>query len=122
KRPKLEIGSSLREAGTIIDAGIVQIKGDYIPTSSSNLTVSIRQTFPAGSPETNNGAVQVLGSATLAGELNIETDRWSSRPLTLGQTFQILEVGGSLNGEFRLGSHCVPTEPGNGYRVYYKSG
>jgi len=125
QRPELEIGSSLSEAGTIIDAGIVQIQGDYAPTSASNLTVSIRQTFPAGSPETNYGAVKVAGSATLAGELNIETDRLKGRPPILGETFQTLdvgEVGGSLSGEFTLGNHCIPAEPGNGYKVDYKSG
>jgi len=122
QRATLQIGGTLTEAGTIIDAGIVQVGGDYTPTSRSNLTVSIRQTFPAGSPETNYGAVKVSGSATLAGELNIETDRLKGRPLVLGETFQILDVGGSLAGEFTLGAHCIPAEPGDGYKVIYRSG
>ena len=124
-RPTLDIGSSFSEAGAIIDAGIVRVHGDYAPTSSSNLTVSIRQTFPPGSPETNYGAVKVSGSATLAGELNIETKRLKSRPLALGQTFQILDAGeveGSMSGEFTLGNRCIPSEPGNGYEVDYKPG
>jgi hypothetical protein len=122
QRPELEIGSSLSEAGTIVDAGIVQIQGDYAPTTSSNLTMSIRQTFPRGSPETNYGTMRVAGNATLAGALNIETDRWEAFPPVLGETFQILEVEGSLSGEFALGEHCIPTEPGNGYEVDYQSG
>jgi hypothetical protein len=126
QRPKLEIGSSLSEAGTIVNAGIVHIQGDYTPTGSSNLTVDIRSTFPQGSPQTNYGTIRVSGSATLAGELNIETERWESLPPPiLGETFQILDVGegaGSLSGEFTLGNHCIPTEPGIGYKVDYKSG
>ncbi len=125
KRPVLEIGSSLSEAGSITTAGVVQIHGDYDPTASSKLTISIRQTFPAGSPETNTGTVKVSGSATLAGELTIETDRWRSRPLVLGQKFHILAAGetaGSLNGEFTLGSHCIPRQPGYGYNVDYQLG
>jgi hypothetical protein len=126
QRPKLEIGSSLSEAGTIVDAGIVHIRGDYAPTGSSNLTISIGSTFPQGAPQTNYGTMRVSGNATLAGELNIKTDRWESLPPPiLGETFQILTVGevvGSLSGEFTLGDRCIPTEPGNGYKVDYKSG
>jgi hypothetical protein len=125
RRATLEIGSSLSEAGSIYTAGIVHIQGNYTPTATSTLTISIRQTFPRGSPETNYGAVKVSGSATLAGELNIATDRFEKYPPALGQTFQILDVGevaGSLSGEFTLGSRCIPTEPGNGYRVDYNFG
>jgi hypothetical protein len=125
QRPTLEIASSLTEPGTIVDAGILQIQGDYEPTTSSDLTISIRQTFPAGSPETNYGTVEVSGNATLAGELNVETDRFQHRPLLLGQKFQIVaagEITGALSGEFRLGNHCIPTEPGTGYKVDYDFG
>jgi hypothetical protein len=125
QRPELEIGSSLTEAGTIVDAGIVQIDGDYAPAPGSNLTISIRQTFPRGSPETNFGTIEVSGNASLAGELNIETDRWESFPLAAGQKFQVLdagESGGSLSGEFALGNHCIPDQPGYGYNVQYKAG
>jgi hypothetical protein len=122
-RPRLEIGSSLSEAGTIIDGGIVHIQGDYTPSGSSNLTIGIKKTFPQGSPETNYGTMTVSGSATVAGELNLET--LPNLAPTLGRTFQILKVGegvGSLSGEFKLGSHCIPAEPGDGYKVNYKFG
>jgi hypothetical protein len=122
-RPELEIGSSLSEAGTIVDGGIVQVRGDYAPTAGSNLTVGIKKTFPQGSPETNYGTIKVSGSAALAGQLNIET--LPELAPALGQTFQILDVGegpGSLSGEFTLGDHCIPAEPGDGYNVIYKSG
>jgi hypothetical protein len=123
QRPKLEIGSSLSEVGTIETAGIVHIQGDYTPTDSSNLIVDIRSTFPQGSPQTDYGTIRVSGNAALAGELNIETERWESLPPPpLGETFQIVEVAGSLTGKFTLGNHCIPTEPGNGYKVDYKSG
>jgi len=125
QRPKLEIGSSLSEAGTIVDGGIVHIQGDYTPTDSSNLTIGIKQTFPQGSPETNYGTVKVSGSAVLAGELNVETSNYLDFAPSLGQTFRILdagEAGGSLSGEFILGTHCIAAEPGDGYKVNYKSG
>jgi hypothetical protein len=122
RRATLAIAGSLSEAGSINDAGIVQVQGDYTPISSSDLTVSIRQTFPAGSPETNFGAVKAVGSATLGGELNIETDRVAGRSLALGERFQILDVGGTLSGEFALGEHCIPGEPGYGYKVDYRFG
>jgi hypothetical protein len=116
QRPKLEIGSSLNEAGTIVDVGIVHIQGDYAPTAKSNLTILIKSTFPPGSPQTDYGTVKVSGNATLAGELNIETERFEKYPPILGETFQIVDAGelaGSLSGEFRLGSHCIAAEPGN---------
>jgi hypothetical protein len=125
QRPELEIGSSLSEAGSIIDGGIVHIHGDYTPAGSSTLTMGIKKTFPAGSPETNYGTMKVSGSATLAGELNVETSEYLNFAPVLGQTFQILDVGesvGSLSGEFTPGNHCIPAEPGNGYKVNYKLG
>lgn len=122
KRPELEIGSSLSEAGAIRDGGIVQIQGDYTPTASSNLTIGISQTFPEGSPDTNYGTVKVSGSATLAGELNVATSEYLNFAPILGQTFQVLEVGGSLSGEFTLGNQCIPLSPGEGYNVSYKFG
>ena len=93
QRPKLELGSSLSEAGTIIDNGIIEVHGDYTPTGSSNLTIGIRQSFPRGSPETNYGTMQVSGSAILGGVLNIENDRYEEFPLNVGEEFQILDVG-----------------------------
>jgi hypothetical protein len=125
QRPKLEIGSSLSEAGSIIDGGIVHIQGDYTPTVSSNLTIGVKKTQPLGSPETNYGTMKVSGSATLAGELNVETSGYLDFAPVLGQTFEILDVGGvagSLSGEFTLGNHCIPIEPGVGYKVKYKFG
>jgi hypothetical protein len=125
QRPKLEIGSSLSEAGTIVDGGIVHIQGDYAPTGSSNLTIGIKQTFPQGSPETNYGTVKVSGNAVLAGELNVETSNYLDFTPSLGQTFRILDAGevtGSLSGEFTLGNHCIAAAPGDGYKVNYKSG
>jgi hypothetical protein len=122
-RPTLQIGSSLSEAGTIFDGGIVQIQGDYAPTASASLTIAIKQTFPQGSAETNYGTIKVSGSAALAGELNIET--LPKLTPVLGQTFQIVDAGeaaGSLSGEFTLGEHCIPAEPGNGYEVNYQFG
>ena len=124
-RPILEIDSSLSEAGTLVDGGIVQIQGDYTPTIASNLTIGIKKAFPRGSPETNYGTIKVSGNAMLAGELNIETSNYLDFAPALGQTFQILDAGeltGSLSGEFTLGSHCIPIEPGNGYKVNYKPG
>jgi hypothetical protein len=125
RRPTLEIGSSLGEAGSIIDGGIVHIQGDYTPTGSSELTIGVKQTFPRPSPETNYGTVKVSGSAVLAGALNVETSGYLNFAPALGQTFQILDVGevaGSLSGGFTLGSRCIPSEPGNGYKVIYKLG
>jgi hypothetical protein len=69
--------------------------------------------------------MKVSGSATLAGELNVETSEYLNFAPVLGQTFQILDVGesvGSLSGEFTPGNHCIPAEPGNGYKVNYKLG
>lgn len=121
-RPTLDVGNSLTEAGTIIDGGIVQIDGDYTPDSGSVLTIGIKKTFPEGSPETNYGTVRVAGSAILAGELNIRTSQYLNFAPPLGQTYDILDAGGSLSGQFTLGEHCIPTAPGDGYRVIYNAG
>jgi hypothetical protein len=123
QRPTLEIGSSVSAAGTIVNGGIVQIAGNYAPTSSANLVIGVKQTYPVGSPETNYGTVRVTGNAVLGGELNVETPGNVSP--ALGQTYDILnagEVEGSLSGEFVLRSHCIAAEPGLGYNVIYKPG
>ena len=123
KRPELEIGSSLSEAGEIIDGGIVHIQGDYTPTDSSNLTIGVKENLPPSIPDTNYGTMKISGSATLAGELNVE--EYPRFAPTLGETFQILDVGeasGSLSGEFTPGNLCIPAEPGYGYKVGYKFG
>ncbi|HTZ86755.1 MAG TPA: hypothetical protein VMB05_08815 [Solirubrobacteraceae bacterium] len=116
-RAILEIGSSLSEAGSIFDGGIVRIQGNYAPGTGSNLTVGVKQTYPAGSLETNFGKIEVSGNATLAGELNIETA--PKLDPAVGQTFQIVSAG-SLSGEFVLGEHCLVAEPGNGFKVNYE--
>jgi hypothetical protein len=122
QRPKLEIDSTLSEAGKIADGGIVEIGGDYVPAASADLTIGIKKAFPEGSPETNYGTIRVAGSAALAGELNVETSGYLHFAPALGQTFRIVEVSGVLSGEFTLGNHCIPIEPGNGYKVDYKPG
>jgi hypothetical protein len=89
------------------------------------LTIDVRQTLPEGLPETNYGGLKISGSAVLAGELNIETERFDSRPVALGQRFEIVdagEVAGALSGEFTLGDHCITKQPGEGWRVNYKPG
>ena len=122
RRPVFEIDSSLSEAGELYTPGIVQIEGDYTPASSATLRLSIRQVFPRGTAETNYGTVKVADNAVLAGELDVETDRFENDPPQIGQRFQILTVGGSLSGEFRLGRDCIPTLPGDGYKSYYNLG
>jgi hypothetical protein len=122
-RATLELESSFSEAGAIIDNGIVQIDGNYAPVATSELVVGVKQTEPVGSPETDFGAIKVSGNATLAGVLDITTPLNISP--VLGQRYEIVEAGeaaGSLSGEYTLGDHCIPTEPGDGYDVNYKSG
>jgi hypothetical protein len=125
QRPTVELGSSLSEAGTIVDGGIVHVHGNYTPGANASLTIHIGVTLPQGAPNTNYGTVKVDGSVALAGELNIATTGYLSFAPTPGQTFQIVdagEVSGALSGEFTLGSHCILTEPGFGYAVHYKQG
>lgn len=120
-RAELEIGSSLIEAGTVTDYGIIHIQGDYTPTPSSKLTIGVAETpkLKKESNTTDFGTIRVSGNATLAGELSVGTLLYAP---SLGQKVQILEVGGSLSGEFVLGGRCIPAEPGNGWKPSYKIG
>jgi hypothetical protein len=115
----LEIGSSFTNAGIVDNRANIQIDGNFTPTSASDLTVNVADTLPPGEPERNFGTIKVAGDATLAGELTFE-DAYAQPKL--GETYQILETGGSLSGEFVLGNRCIPSEPGVGYNVNYKFG
>jgi hypothetical protein len=122
RRPRLEIGSSVTEAGTIRNWGIIEIQGDFTQNAASELYVGVRATSfgKYGALTTNFGTIKVAGNAKLAGTLNIEPD--SLFTPTLGQTLEILSAEGSLSGELALGKHCIPTEPGNGYQLDYTTG
>jgi hypothetical protein len=118
-RSRTEIGSSFSNSGEIIDRAIIDIHGDFTPLHSSDLILGASDLFPPHTPEPNYGIVRVSGDAVLAGELNIEAAHAYPKP---GQTYTILEVDGSLSGEFTLGSRCIPAQPGHGYNVNYKFG
>jgi hypothetical protein len=126
RRPTLEVGGSWAdETGVIRDWGIIEIGGDFSQTAGSELDIGIKATEfgRQGTLTTNFGTIRVSGNARIAGVLNIEPDNLFTP--ALGQRLQIVHAGeaeGSLSGEFTLGNHCIPTEPGNGYQADYQPG
>jgi fibronectin-binding autotransporter adhesin len=114
------INGDLLNAGIVAPGnspGLLTVSGDYTQTFSGVLEVELAGLL-AG---IEFDQLDVFGNATLAGLLSVAVD--PGFDLELGQTFDILTVGGVLNGSFAnfMDNDLILTFDGGGLFINYHS-
>ncbi len=81
---------------TIESAGLTTITGDFNPQAAATLEIEIGGT----TAETQYDVLQIDGAAVLAGALDVSLLLLEPFAPALGDTFEIIDVAGSLSGTF----------------------